>query len=161
MSSFTIRPGVISDTEQIGKLHVRVWRETYQDLMDGDFLAGIKETERIDEWLEIFRAESGEVIYVAHDQADELVGFASAGITSDADAPRTLELFVLNTLSHYHGTGMAVELLDAVLPDRNAMLWVVENNQRAIAFYQKQGFALDGAKKWDAKSQTFDLRMVR
>jgi len=167
MSIFTIRLGVIGDAEEIGSLHVRVWRETYRDLMDADFLAAIDETERIDNWLEIFRTDSDEATFVAHDRANELVGFASAGRphdadpAGDADAPRALELFVLNTLSHTHGSGLAGQLLEAALQDRPALLWVVENNHRAIAFYEKHGFSLDDAKKWDDKSQTFDVRMSR
>ncbi len=161
MSIFTIRPGVIGDAEAIGALHVHIWRETYRGLMDPGFLAGIDETERINNWLTTFRAESDEATFVAHDRANELVGFASAGRPRDADAPRALELFVLNTLSRTHGSGLASELLDAVLQDRPALLWVVENNHRAIAFYEKHGFSLDDAKKWDDRSQTFDVRMLR
>ncbi len=161
MSLFMNRPGVIDDAEAIGKLHVHIWRETYRGLMDGDFLAGIDETEWINNWRTIFRAEPDRAPIVAHDQANELVGFASAGPPRDADAPRALELFVLNTLSRTHGSGLATQLLEAALQGRPALLWVVENNHRAIAFYEKRGFSLDNAKKWEEKSQTFDVRMLR
>jgi hypothetical protein len=52
-------------------------------------------------------------------------------------------------------------LLDAVLPARrSAELWVVEDNPRARRFYDKHGFAADGARFVDALD-IVEIRMVR
>ncbi len=56
---------------------------------------------------------------------------------------------------------MATRLLEAVLPSTSAHLWVLRGNDRAIAFYRKVGFDLDGAAKHDPRLGAEELRMVR
>jgi ribosomal protein S18 acetylase RimI-like enzyme len=43
--------------------------------------------------------------------------------------------------------------------DRAAYLWVVEGNQRALGFYERQGFRVDGTTKEEPEG--LHLRMVR
>jgi len=53
-------------------------------------------------------------------------------------------------------------LLDAALGDQPALLWVAEQNPRAIAFYQRNGFSFDGQVLDDPTAPLItDLRMVR
>jgi GNAT superfamily N-acetyltransferase len=60
---------------------------------------------------------------------------------------RDRELWSLYVLASEYGSGLAHELLTAVLPDEvPAELWVFEANPRARAFYGKHGFAPDGAR---------------
>lgn len=47
----------------------------------------------------------------------------------------------------FQNQGIGAELLDFAIKERNSQfLWVLEYNTRAIAFYQKYGFALNGEK---------------
>ncbi|GAA1008833.1 hypothetical protein GCM10009551_090760 [Nocardiopsis tropica] len=56
----------------------------------------------------------------------------------------------------------ASRLLDAVVdPGTPAYLWVAAGNGRAIAFYRKHGFDLDGAARHDAEWDCHELRMRR
>ena len=43
--------------------------------------------------------------------------------------------------------------------DRAAYLWVLANNERAIGFYERQGFRLDGTE--DEHDEGRHVRMVR
>nr|WP_245346847.1 GNAT family N-acetyltransferase [Arthrobacter stackebrandtii] len=92
-----------------------------------------------------------------------LVGVAGAGPARDADAPVPLELHWIYTLARVHGSGAGQLLLDAVVGEKAACLWVLEDNPRAQAFYARNGFALDGERKlmppeW---SSLPEVRMVR
>jgi GNAT superfamily N-acetyltransferase len=63
-------------------------------------------------------------------------------------------------LSAAQGSGVAQVLLDEVLGDDPASLWVLEENSRARAFYVKNGFSPDGAKMPSDLGGT-EIRMVR
>jgi GNAT superfamily N-acetyltransferase len=89
-------------------------------------------------------------------------GFALAGDSEEADAPRALQLFILYQYATEHGTGTGQALLDAVIGDEPAFLWTAEENPRAIAFYRRNGFEPDGARVVSASWENLaEIRMVR
>jgi ribosomal protein S18 acetylase RimI-like enzyme len=57
-----------------------------------------------------------------------------------------------------YGTGVGQALLDTVLGEEPAIVWIAEQNERAQAFYRKNKFELDGATKFDGISE---VRMLR
>lgn len=101
------------------------------------------------------------IVVVATGFDDEIVGFASAGPTRDKDAPTEWELYAVNVLSEHHGTGIADRLIRAVVAERPATLWVVKDNARAIAFYRRHGFEVDGGSKFHEPTGAPEIRMVR
>jgi len=53
-------------------------------------------------------------------------------------------------------------MLEAVLQDDPAQLWVLRSNDRAIAFYERNGFAVDGVEFIDPSEPSLvELRIVR
>ncbi len=55
------------------------------------------------------------------------------------------ELTQLYTLARTHGTGLGQALFDAVLqPGEPAYLWYIMGNERAVRFYEKNGFVVEG-----------------
>ena len=62
-----------------------------------------------------------------------------------------------------HGSGAGALLADAALGDDPAFLWVLDGNARAIRFYEKIGFAVDGASKEERHGGAIlrERRMVR
>ena len=59
------------------------------------------------------------------------------------------------------GTGLAARLLQEALGERAAYLWVLEGNERAVAFYRRHGFAFDGGRQPYESTGATELRMVR
>ncbi|MEC5182444.1 GNAT superfamily N-acetyltransferase [Arthrobacter sp. CG_A4] len=91
------------------------------------------------------------------------MGVADAGPGRDPDMAGIPELYRIYTLSRTHGSGLGAQLIEAAIGDTPAYLWVLEDNPRARAFYQKSGFSPDGARKllqpdW---SELPEIRMVR
>jgi len=76
--------------------------------------------------------------------AEGLVGFVSIGPTRDNDTDIPLRLFALYVRAGYWGTGVGYALFEQAVGDRAASLRVLANNERAISFYERQGFRLDG-----------------
>lgn len=169
MTDFLLRPIVAADAVEIGTMHVRIWQHTYAGMMDQAKLDALQPQSRIDRWREQIiptltaRESDGEsVTRCAVDEATgRIAGFGTGGRPRDDDPPRSIELWSLNVLPQFHGSGAARQLLDALIGDRPAYLWVAAQNARAIGFYRKHGFELDGGTQYDDDWACDEARMVR
>jgi GNAT superfamily N-acetyltransferase len=157
-----LAPLAATDCDELGRVHMAVWREAYAGIMPADYLAGLSDEKCAARWRSIAaapRAEGGTL--VVHDPAGRIAGFASAGPSRDDDAPTPWELYAVNLAAHARGTGVADALFDLLVGDRDASLWVVEANARARAFYERRGFADDGSRTEHEPTGTTEIRMVR
>jgi len=90
--------------------------------------------------------------------ADRVVGFVSVGPSRDTDpdrAPSELSGIYLHPV--HWGRGAGRHLLDcglAQLPTATeATLWVLDRNERARRFYERQGWKLDCVTKEDDRGE--------
>ncbi|WP_353809617.1 GNAT family N-acetyltransferase [Agromyces sp. SYSU T00194] len=115
-------------------------------------------------WNAIVSDHDRDDLRVAVAEADgTLVGFACSGRPQDPQhPPRLRQLYMVYVSRSHHGTGAGQALIDAVLGDEPAYLWVAKENPRAQAFYARNGFAFDGVEHPDEHVETFiEARMVR
>jgi GNAT superfamily N-acetyltransferase len=95
-----------------------------------------------------------------------VVGFADYGPYRGDDLANTGEVYALYLLSSHYRRGIGTALMEAALArmpqyGRHAV-WVLEGNERAIAFYRSCGFAFDGARQTlTLGTEVTDLRMIR
>ena len=158
---WTIGEPTVDDAEELGRVHVEIWRQAYDDLMPVEYLEGLDPVDFATSWRErLAKPLPSETRLVARDQPG-IVGFSSAGPPRIDDPPADLELYAINLLARAQGTGLADALLDRTLGDRAAYLWVIEGNERAQAFYRRRGFADDGGRTVDEPSGAMEIRMVR
>jgi ribosomal protein S18 acetylase RimI-like enzyme len=156
-----IEKPTVDDADELGRIHVEIWRQAYAGLMDAGYLDGLDEAAFAEKWRSrIADPRPGDLRRLARDGLG-IVGFAGAGPPRMDDAPADLELYAINLLQRAHGTGVADELLAATIGDRAAYLWVVEGNERAIAYYRKHSFTDDGGRDIDKESGATEIRMVR
>lgn len=163
--SLTIRVPLPEEADAIARVHVESWKETYGHLLSADFFSSEYSESRRQMWRRVLsEPRAGVDIYVAA-LSGEIIGFAwvGPGIGQDsADPPRDRQLYAIYVLAAHHGCGVGQALLDASLGGGPAMLWVAKENPRAIAFYLRNGFQLDGAEEIDPSCPTITgLRMVR
>jgi len=153
-----IRRGVPDDADALAHLHVDVWDEAYTGLVAQTILDERREkvTERAERWRDILG--QAEPTWLAED-GEGLVGFSGSGPGRDNDVDIGLELYALYVRASYYGTGVGFALLEQAIGDRAAYLWVLADNQRAIRFYERQGFRLDGTE--DEHDEGLHVRMVR
>ncbi|MDI9931754.1 GNAT family N-acetyltransferase [Rhodococcus sp. IEGM 1354] len=169
MSSYSIRDVRPGDEHRIGTAHVAIWKATYAGMMNDAKLDAMRPEHRIERWEQIIahRDESsarGVRTRCAIDVADSgVVGFATGGPPRDENPPAPRELWSLNVLPEHHGTGIALALMNDVLGEDTpaAYLWVAAANERAVAFYRKNGFELDGEVRFDPTWECHEARMVR
>lgn len=142
-----IRPATLADADAIAHVHTVSWRETYgRFVQDPDTNPWFDGGRRVDMWRSTLASPDGRgAVQVALDSTG-VVGFAATQSTPEPDAVRPEELTMLYVLARAHGTGTGQALLDAVLVDRPASLWVASDNPRAHAFYRRNGFMPDGAE---------------
>jgi len=162
---YAVRSLRVDDADSAAQVHVQVWRETYADDMSPEYLAGLDPQNSARRWRLRAEVEDPEALcFVAVDgdgTGGEVVGMAAAGATRDRDAPTSWELYSINTLARVHGSGMADDLLAAVVGARDASLWVLTTNARAQGFYTRHGFVVDGARKPHPETGAEEIRMVR
>lgn len=159
---YAVRPARSGDAEEVGRVHVAVWREAYAGHLPADYLGGLDPVRSAERWrLRLEMDEPDGVVVVATGPDGEIAGIASAGPTRDQDAPTEWELYAINVLAAHHGTGVADQLIDAVIAQRLATLWVLRENARAQGFYRRHGFDVEGATKTHDATGAPEIRMVR
>jgi ribosomal protein S18 acetylase RimI-like enzyme len=140
----TVRPATVDDAESIALVHATSWRETYGRFVDDpDTNPWFDVDRRIGMWRANLEDETFTTAVAVEETA--MIGFAAVQITADPGAVRPEELGMLSVLAHAHGGGAGQALLDAVLGERPASLWVAADNPRAHSFYRRNGFIVDGA----------------
>ena len=125
-------------------VHWQTWRETYDDLLPAEF----QETMTLDR-CRFFSQKYPENTLIAMD-GKKVVGFISYGNFRD-ETIQAGEIIALYVLKDYYGKGVSKQLMHAAFVALDQFseiyLWVLKDNKRAIAFYQKMGFAFDGQEK--------------
>jgi L-amino acid N-acyltransferase YncA len=158
---FEVRRASVEDARSVAQVHVIAWQETYASLLAPGELDDLPVEPRAVRWAGLIAGEQVRV-WVAT-ASGQTIGWASVGPGRGRDAPRDRELEGLYLLADYYGSGAGQALLDAAIADSPAFLWVAERNPRATAFYQRNGFELDGARQTHPLVHTpIDVvRMVR
>ncbi|MES9545266.1 GNAT family N-acetyltransferase [Streptococcus intermedius] len=125
-------------------VHWQTWREAYDEILPAEF----QEQMTLDK-CRFYSQKYPENTLIALDDA-KVVGFVSYGDFRD---PATIagEIFALYVLKDYYGKGVGQQLMQTAFAAldgyQEIILWVLEDNKRAIAFYEKMGFIFDGEEK--------------
>lgn len=168
MADFEIVDAVPADAEAILAVKDACWREAYAHLLPAEFLAdGLGDSpDRTERWRGLLAHDAAGHFALVR-RRGSVVGFAGAGPARPEDAPPHAEglreLYTAYILAAMYGTGAGRAVVDRVLGDGPAILWVFEDNPRARAFYSKLGFAPDGARKLDEIGGRLlaEIRMAR
>jgi GNAT superfamily N-acetyltransferase len=165
-----IRRALADDALGVATVHVRSWQAAYRGLMPDAFLDQLDIERRRAGWersiAETDWPRSGTL--VATEANGTVVGFANIGPARDGDGDPLVigELAAIYLLPEAWGSGIGRRLMLAavnVLRDAGfaeAILWVLEGNERAQRFYEIGGWQLDGVTK-DAQIADMSLPEVR
>lgn len=125
-------------------VHWQTWREAYDNLLPAEY----QETMTLDR-CRFFSQKYPENTLIAMD-GKKVVGFISYGNYRDKTI-QAGEIIALYVLKDYYGKGVSKQLMHAAFVALDQFseiyLWVLKDNKRAIAFYQKMGFTFDGQEQ--------------
>ena len=170
MAATVSRPAALSDADGIGRVHVRSWQAAYRGKIPQDYLDGLDPGRRSETWRRVMqetRPSQGGLL-VAEAEGGEIVGFAAFGPSRDSDTrPQvTGEVFAIYVDPGAWGTGAGRALMGHAVAElarlgyADAVLWVLDGNDRARRFYALAGWEEDGASRTDG-SLGFDLTEIR
>lgn len=142
-ANFLIRKPCAGEEQALAELHVECWRQTYSRLLPPGYFSQDLVVQRLSMWQTIVGARAELPIAVA-ERDGVLIGFALAGAPTCPNPPRPLKLYNLYLHADHHGCGAGQALLDAVIGEQPAFLWVAQDNPRAQAFYARNRFQADG-----------------
>lgn len=161
-AGYAVRKMNVGDVEQVSEVHVAVWQATYRGLLPDDYLGGLEPRDFADRWSSrLSDGTRNAADVVGLDPDGVIVALGSAGPPRDLDVPAQWELWALNVLSVAQGTGLADLMMQRLARARSCCLWVLNGNSRAMSFYRRYGFELDGHAKPHGTTGATEVRMVR
>jgi GNAT superfamily N-acetyltransferase len=142
-----VRPATGEDADAVERIRIGGWRTAYRHIYPANELDALPiDPER---WRErLATPPRGWSTFVAEN--DGVVGFASVGPSRDIEGIGELYAIYVDPDAWSTGAGRAlIEKCEEqlALEYDEAALWVLEDNPRARAFYERAGWEPDGARK--------------
>jgi len=143
------------DAPVVARVHVDSWRRAYSGLLPQEYLDTLSVEARTKTWAKAFSQLPGQTPTNLVAELDgQIIGIASVGPNRDNDTDTaTHELWGLYLDPAHWGAGHGHTLHTGALDVAHASgaaaatLWVLTTNQRARHFYERHGWAADGADK--------------
>lgn len=152
-----MRAGTREDLAAVESVRIRAWQVAYRGLVPDDVLDTLSVTEERLAHLQARYDEGLSRTWVAVD-GDEVVGMAVAGPCRDEDRPGERELYALYVLPSHWGTGAGQALWEAAQPFTS--VWVLKDNPRARAFYERNGFRAEATKEIELGALLVEVRYL-
>ena len=169
VKELNVRRATVVDAEGIATVRVQTWQAAYRGLVPDSYLDGMSLDDNIMRATAWFDAEALGTHWVCTID-NEVVGWACAFMRArDADLCESVaELVACYAMQRVWGFGVGFEMWKTVVAElRNrgahaVALWVLAKNDRAIQFYERQGFQADGATKTEvlAGCELKEIRLV-
>jgi ribosomal protein S18 acetylase RimI-like enzyme len=146
-----LRAAESDDARNISRLHTQSWQAAYCDILPTTYLLEKVPAEHASHWENYMARPAGARGLVMLAEREGMpVGFVSAENVDNS--PHGTLLDCLHVLAAYQGCGAGKLMIDAVRTwtrERNQdlmHLYVLDDNARAIAFYERNGWRFAGTK---------------
>ena len=141
-----IREATPKDAASIATIQQTSWVEAYKNIIPMKYLTLRSLEEGTAKWEEIL-TNSPFTHYIAFDKSNKAVGFVAFGTSLNENFPNHGELKAIYVLESAHGTGIGSQLHDIALnalkqSHERSILHVLQENQRALTFYQHKGWKI-------------------
>lgn len=159
-----IRAAKFEDREAIAALRARSWTAVYRDILPVNFLATLSTEIALQDW--IARVDWGKSVHLVCKLNDELVGWASFGISRTVSVARIAELYAIYLNPKVWHRGIGSQLLNDIEKDAREQsfeaieAWVAEANLIARNFYEKHSFQADAERTRERELGSTKLKTV-
>jgi GNAT superfamily N-acetyltransferase len=162
MIMIIFRSATVADIPAIARVHVDTWRSTYRGIIPAEYLASLSYDDRADRWHRILtNPANAYFVYVAEDNAGQIVGFASGGTERTGNAVYQGELTAIYILDSYQKQGIGKRLVQLVAENlcqkgiNSMLIWVLLDNP-ACQFYA----ALGGQKVDEKEIEIGGIKLI-
>jgi GNAT superfamily N-acetyltransferase len=175
-----VRRAASGDADAIARVKVDTWHTTYRGMVPDRYLKRMSYAAHAEDWSRI-AGDPANFVYVAEDRAGQAVGFVAGGPRRDGPERYTAELYALYIRAEHQGRRVGTQLVETIVTalERagfgSMLLWVLTENRRARAIYEKLGgvavasqkFEIDGvpigevAYGWERTSTVLDRLCTR
>jgi len=150
-----VRQAGPADASAIARVHAESWRLTYAGLVSSRYLAGLEVETLSRHWSDRLRRGDREELVLVGEIGGGVVGFCVSRASGEepdlAGFAGEIQMLYVHPSSQRRGVGAAMfdaahdELADCGL--YWLIVWVVEANHAARAFYRQVGLRPDGARR--------------
>lgn len=159
--TWTIREAGTDDAAALALIGAATFLETFAGILDGDAIVGHCAAQHSEAAYRAHLAAGAHAWIAEARPGGAPIGFALVGKPDLAAAEEgDIELKRIYSLSRFHGTGLGAALmaqaLEAASGCRRLLLGVYARNERALAFYRKQGFADLGTRQFNVGGKLYD-----
>ena len=136
-----LRAGTVRDVASVAQLHCHSWRRTYRGLVPDSYLGHDLPGLMQGWWADKVPNMGHRHIFIVSDTG-QIAGFVFAAV---GRTPDTLLIDNLHVADAYQGRGIGRRLLRAMasqalnLDYKSAELYLIQGNDRALAFYEDRG----------------------
>ncbi len=133
------------DVENLTRLHIAAWNETYSSYMPSEVLKGNTFESRLKSWQETLDKKDPSLFVLLAKIDNELAGFVVASIDPRDKLGFDAELMAIYVLKKFHKQGIGKVLMSSAFEfcrtrgAKNIYLWVAAENMKALEFYSKFG----------------------
>lgn len=159
-----LKPATINGIDTITYINVKCWKLAYRGIVPDEYLDNLtfESRRKLIERLIVtppFERQKTLVAEQVSDSENSVVGFVTFGKANQSSKILELvygafgEIYAIYVEPNVWGTGVGRTLLKAAVTELrrdgfyNTLLWVYEENVTSRGFYEKLGFAADGAKR--------------
>jgi len=156
-TKLTIRQAHAGDEHALSLVGSATFLETYAHMIPGADMISHCATKHSAETYAVWLADTSVTIWLAETEVRSPIGYlvlARATLPTEAPQPEDLEIQRIYILNRFHRTGMGYALMNLAVAkavSRGAarlVLGVHNDNARALAFYQRQGFTIINGRKF-------------
>ena len=167
-----IRSATVSDAGGIARVHVGSWQAAYAGLIPEQELDQL-DVSQFEAWrsrrIQAMDRSNSDTLVAVDDEG--IAGFVDVGPTRDEhlDPAEVGELYAIyldpSRWDRGYGRGLIVEAEEAMrrLGFSSAMLWVLEENERARSFYEAAGWRHDGGRQLEriVNTELYEVRYAK
>ncbi len=152
MEQTNIRLATVEDAAVIAHIVNTAWKTAYAGIVPPSYLDSLEDLPRVQRLIDGLERMAS-LRYYLFEENGVPVGAASLHPTNDEDLSDTAEFTFFYFLPAVWRRGYGKLLLDRLKADARALgfrqicCWVLEENARAIAFYESQGMLRDGKRQ--------------
>jgi len=143
--SYRFRPATLDDVPTIAAIQTAGWRENFRGMIPDRMLDGPLHHDHMALWRRVLPELIRPPALLAFDLHGEPAGFIAAGPPRGSDLPYDGEIYAIYVVKAHQRCGLGLRMMLAMTDRlkqqhcRTMMLWTLEGNARARAFYESLG----------------------